>query len=228
MHVTADYLIFDLDDTLYSPACGLKEVFSQRIDLFLRDRLGFDAGRAARLKQRYFEDYGLTGKGLEIHHHVDFREYLEFIHNIPLERFVRPDGDLAAALDAIDCVKVLFTNSILSHARRILDILGLEGSFRDIFTIESFDFINKPRELPYRKLLSALNVRSNRCVYLDDSVRNLMPARRMGMQTVLVHPREQGLNADYVLDDIHQIGHLWDRLQRPFRSQRHEETPLRY
>ena len=38
------------------------------------------------LRRNYFEQYGTTLRGLQIHHQVDTDEYLAYVHDLPLEK----------------------------------------------------------------------------------------------------------------------------------------------
>jgi putative hydrolase of the HAD superfamily len=48
------------------------------------------------------------------------------------------------------------------------------------------NFENKPRPKAYEALLDRLGVPATHCIYVEDSVRNLRPAKALGMTTILV------------------------------------------
>ena len=51
----------------------------------------------------------------------------------------------------------------------------------------------------YQKVLDALNVQAERCVFLDDLGRNLKPARTLGMHTIKV------VEIDAALEELRRL-----------------------
>ncbi|MBL8056851.1 MAG: hypothetical protein JNK29_09140, partial [Anaerolineales bacterium] len=126
------WLLFDLDDTLYSPATGLWPVIGDRITLYIQDRLGVAPAEALALRRRYAQDYGVTLVGLLRHHHVDADDYLEFVHRVPLADYLRPDPALNGMLARLPLPKAVLTNADAAHASRVLEQLGVARHFRQI------------------------------------------------------------------------------------------------
>jgi putative hydrolase of the HAD superfamily len=58
-----------------------------------------------------------------------------------------------------------------------------------VYSIESCGFRGKPDMLAYRSLLADLRVNPARCTFVEDSARNLRPAKRLRMRTALVSRR---------------------------------------
>jgi putative hydrolase of the HAD superfamily len=48
------------------------------------------------------------------------------------------------------------------------------------------EFVNKPDRRAYLKALDFVSALPEECVLIEDSLRNLIPARNLGMKTVLV------------------------------------------
>ena len=91
------YLILDLDETLYPRRTGLMAEIGRRILLYLTSRMGFAPDEAADVKKRFFVRYGTTLRGLQIEYQVNADDYLHFVHDVPLENYIEP----APALDAM-------------------------------------------------------------------------------------------------------------------------------
>jgi len=179
-------ILFDLDNTLYSEDCGIFDLIDQRMNEWLTNRLNIPVEEVNEFRHRYFMQYGTTLRGLMLHHQVDPREFLEYVHNVPVRNFLALDQELRKTLEAVRTRKMIFTNSDLNHASRILDALGIRDLFERIFDIESMQFIPKPNPEPYYLALEYLQLPPQECLLIDDMARNLKPARALGMQTILI------------------------------------------
>jgi putative hydrolase of the HAD superfamily len=183
------YALFDLDNTLYSPECGLWEAIGERINLYLTERMRLPPAEAAALRMRYLKTFGTTLNGLRLEHAIDPLEYLGFVHDLPLADYLRPLPTLDAMLARLPQVKVIFTNADAPHARRVLEHLGIGHHFTDIIDILTLNFVNKPDQLAYQRALELIAAAPAECVFVEDTAHNLPPAHELGMRTVLVDPR---------------------------------------
>ncbi len=184
-------LFIDLDDTLYPKESGLWGAIRQRMTDYMRDQLGFPPEVIQALRQHYFDTYGTTLRGLQIHYQVDPDRYLAYVHDLPLEKFIAPNPQLHALLDSLPQAKWIFTNADANHARRVLARLGLDDCFTGIIDVHALGYLCKPnREAYLRAMQLAGTDRAEECVLFDDSIRNLLPARELGMMTVLVSSSE--------------------------------------
>jgi putative hydrolase of the HAD superfamily len=203
-------LFLDLDDTLYPSTSGLWDAIGERINLYLRDRLGLDAEKVGVVRDRYLEKYGTTLNGLIAEHHIDPYDYLDFVHDVPLDEILLPDPALSAMLEGLDQKRVIFTNSYVPHVERVLRRLGVEAQIDQVIDIVALDFVNKPLPEAYRRALALSHeVDPTACVIVDDRVLNLEPAASLGMEVVLVD--EKGVAADG-LPRISRITQLVDAL----------------
>jgi putative hydrolase of the HAD superfamily len=180
-------VFFDLDDTLYPNTSGVWEAIGVRINRYMQEKVGIQAGRVAALRDQYFRDYGTTLNGLMLHHNVDPVDYLDYVHQVPIEEMLQPDPDLRQTLRSLPQRRVVFTNASCAHAERVLRALGLEGSIDQVVDILALDMINKPRPESFRRAMSLSGeTEAAACVTVDDAVRNLITASDLGMTTVLV------------------------------------------
>jgi pyrimidine 5'-nucleotidase len=181
-------LFFDLDDTLYPNTCGLWNAIRERMTDFMRERLNLPVERIPDLRRTYFETYGTTLRGLQVNYHVNTDEYLAYVHDLPLEKYLQPDPELREILLSLSQHKLIFTNADAAHAHRVLSRLGLEGCFDGIIDIHVLDFHCKPDPEAYQSALSFAKLQdAHACVLFDDALRNLIPARAMGFTTVLIN-----------------------------------------
>lgn len=178
--------IFDLDNTLYPRELPIWRMVDDRIELYVRERLGTGPEGARRVRMNYLADYGSTLQGLMRHHGVRPGDYLEYIHDVPVPDLVPARPELKEMLDGLPGRCVVFTNGSRDYARRVLEALGVDGRMEGIYGIEFMEYIAKPSPYPYAKLLRATGTRAEDSCFCEDSRRNLLPAREMGMFTVLV------------------------------------------
>jgi len=208
-------LFIDLDDTLYDRGNGLWEAIRGRMGQYMHECIGLPEAEIPAIRRHYFETYGTTLRGLQIHHQVDTGEYLAYVHDLPLRDFIAPDPFLKNLLGEIPQPKWILTNSDVNHAKRVLNILGVQEYFSGIIDITAMDFVCKPDPQAYRiamKIASASN--PAQCLYIDDSPLNLAPAKAMGMTTVLVSDIPASPAAHVVIPHIHNLlqalPDLWD------------------
>lgn len=196
-------VFLDLDDTLYPPSSGVWQAIGERIQVFVMDRLGLTYDEATQLRRRYFEQYGTTLNGLWHHHAVDPDDYLAYVHALPLEDMIHPDPELSSMLDELPQKRVVFTNANRQHAERVLACLGVSARIDAIIDLFALEMANKPERAAYARALELAGETDPRaCVLADDLPRNLVPARALGMTTVLVGPEQQDGAADVRIERI--------------------------
>jgi putative hydrolase of the HAD superfamily len=196
---------FDLDETLYPPNNGLWNEIRARINAYLHERMGFPLDQLDGLRENYFKEYGTTLRGLQAHHQVDTDEYLAFVHDVPIYKYLQPDPELRAAIQAIPARKYIFTNADSNHAGRVLEAVGLQGLFDGIIDVQVIAPFCKPMPESFElALMAAGSPDPHSCVLLDDQRRITRAARQLGMYTVLVGGLTPGDDADAAL--LHLAG----------------------
>jgi putative hydrolase of the HAD superfamily len=196
------YLIFDLDETLYPRTAGLMQEIGVRINRYLIENLHLPQDQANDLRQRFYNQYGTALRGLVVERpDVDPEDYLQFVHDIRLADYVRPAPALAQMLRALPLIKVIFTNATVEHAQRVLDILGIADQFADIVDVRRVEYISKPNAGAYQRLLNILHATGDECILVEDSARNLLPGKALGMTTILVDS-DDCAQVDYCVPDI--------------------------
>ncbi|MFH1634240.1 MAG: pyrimidine 5'-nucleotidase [Chloroflexota bacterium] len=199
-------IFFDLDSTLYPESNGLWKAIRQRIDLYLHARMGLPLDEIPQLRHDFFVNHGTTLRGLQIHYQVDPVDYLNFVHDLPLRDYLQPDPELREMLLSMPRRRWIFTNSDAGHAHRVMSILGIEECFEGMVDVWAMEPHCKPRREAYQLALDLTGVADpGACALLDDSTRNLAPAREMGFFTVLVGHNGSHPAADRSLIDIHDL-----------------------
>ncbi len=199
-------VFFDLDATLYPESNGLWPAISQRIDLYMRQHLGIPAEQTPTMRRELYLRYGTTLKGLLAHYEFDSKEYLDFVHDLPLEDYLHPDAELRAMLTSIPARRWVLTNSDHRHAQRVLNHLGIADCFDGVIDVWALDPYCKPQPEAYLRALDIVGAeRPQDCALLEDSPANLRAAREMGFFTILVNLRGEAENDQRVITDIHQL-----------------------
>lgn len=199
-----DTWVFDLDNTLYPASSRLFDQVDSLIGQFVSELLGIPPEEARRVQKQYFREHGTTLAGLMARHNVDPHAYLEFVHNLDLSP-IEPSPALAAALRRLPGRKLIYTNGSVSHAERVMDRLGVRDAFEGIFDIVASNFVPKPQESAYRKMLAQYGVFPQRAAMIEDLPRNLVTAAALGMTTVLVRSDVAWAQDDADGDHIHHV-----------------------
>jgi putative hydrolase of the HAD superfamily len=178
--------IFDLDNTLYPASARLFELVDARMGAFIQTLLGCDAIEARRVQKGFFRERGTTLAGLMATHGVDPHEFLNFVHDIPLDRLV-PDPVLAERIRALPGRKLVYTNADKAYAGRVLSALGLEDVFTIVHDIADSGFTPKPNGAAMGRFCVRHRIDAKRAVFVEDLMRNLVPAKALGMTCVWIN-----------------------------------------
>jgi putative hydrolase of the HAD superfamily len=179
-------ILFDLDNTLYPKSAGLMQAIGKRMNLFMVERLGIDPNEVREKRDGFLKSFGTTLNGLRRRYSVDPDEFLAFVHDLPIGSYLQYEPALDRMLEQLELRKIVFTNADAQHARRVLSCLGITRHFESIIDIHLLEFLNKPDQRSYLKALEFASVESGECILVEDHLPNIIPAREMGMTTVMV------------------------------------------
>jgi putative hydrolase of the HAD superfamily len=196
------YAFFDLDNTLYPNSSGLWQEIGNRINLYMTERLGIDPKEVNQRRDEFLRAFGTTLNALRHYYVVDPDEFLDFVHDIPLDRYLQYAPELDGMLERLRLKKVIFTNADAGHARRVLSRLGIMRHFESIIDIHLLEFVNKPDRKSYLRALHFTSARAEECILIEDSPANIIPARKLGMTTVLVGGGPDSNGADFHITNI--------------------------
>jgi putative hydrolase of the HAD superfamily len=208
-------IFFDLDDTLYPNSTGLWRAIRMRINLYMKERLNLPESEIPGLRRLYFEKYGTTLRGLQIHKHVDPMDYLAFVHDLPLQDYLSPSPQLRQLLMSLPQQRWIFTNADSAHAGRVLKALDLVDCFQGIIDIIATGFTCKPEPEAFQKALQIAGESDPAsCMLVDDAPRNLLAAQMMGFATLLVGGKHATANSMLHATDLLSlrsvVPQLWD------------------
>lgn len=195
--------IFDLDNTLYPASADLFAHIDRRMTAFIAELLSVDLVEAHRIQKAYFIGHGTTLAGLMAEHQVDPHAFLAYVHDIEMD-VLQADAPLVAALARLPGRKLVFTNGDRPYALKVLERLGLGGSFEAVHDIHAMDLRPKPHPDAYAGLCAAFALDPSESLFVEDMARNLKPAKAIGMTTVWVdNGSEQAPDADRSYIDFH-------------------------
>ena len=177
--------VFDLDNTLYPAGQNLFAQIDVRMTAFIQDALKVDRDEAYRVQKEFLGEYGTTLSGLMNVHGLPPGPFLDFVHDIDVS-VLKADPHLAEALTALPGKKFIFTNGTVGHAENVTKQLGIADLFDDVFDIVAADYRPKPHADIYPEMLSRFGIEAHKSAFFEDMARNLTPAHKIGMKTVLV------------------------------------------
>jgi putative hydrolase of the HAD superfamily len=207
--------IFDLDNTLYPHHVNLWQQVDERIRDYIANFLQITQDQAFRLQKDYYKRYGTSMRGLMTEHGMKPDDFLDFVHQVdhsPLE----PNPALGAAIEKLPGRKLILTNGTRRHAEAVLERLGLQKHFDDVFDIIAAELEPKPSSLTYDRFLAAHGVDPGKSAMFEDLARNLAVPHALGMTTVLVVPERtrEVFREDWELEgrDAPHVDHVTDNL----------------
>jgi putative hydrolase of the HAD superfamily len=178
-----DSWIFDLDHTLYVMDASNHSRVEESICLFVQRHFDIPREPAWEIQKRYLRDFGSTLGGLVANHGVDADAYHDFVNDIEALE-LSPNPALRAGLARLPGKRFVFTNNCGRFASNVLERLAIGDLFDDIVDARAMNFVPKPRPAAYSALIERCGVTAERSALFDDSARNLVPARALGMTTI--------------------------------------------
>eukprot|EP00746_Dinoflagellata_sp_MGD_P003373 gnl/MRDRNA2_/MRDRNA2_106564_c0_seq1.p1 gnl/MRDRNA2_/MRDRNA2_106564_c0~~gnl/MRDRNA2_/MRDRNA2_106564_c0_seq1.p1 ORF type:complete len:333 (+),score=72.91 gnl/MRDRNA2_/MRDRNA2_106564_c0_seq1:86-1084(+) len=182
---------FDLDDCLYKNDWATEKKITERIDTYLISVLKMQPGSSNRL----YRQYGTTIAGLIEEKHItgaEVQSFLDYAHEISLED-IKPDPKLPEIIKKVNCRRWVFSNSATAHVERCLKIMGIRDLFEGVIAASSVDmfsrcgYVTKPNPKCFQAAMDIVGVTDpEACIFMDDSVRNIQTAKKLGWHSVLV------------------------------------------
>jgi putative hydrolase of the HAD superfamily len=199
-------IIFDVDDTLYDVGLGFSDHRNyEAAPQFMVEVLGFPSIESAkRVRNEYFERYHSTAKALTVAEQEgafppvdspskqprfdprDFDEYLATRLDFTLLGGRR--SKLLEDLQALDLNIIAFSNGPRNYIKRVLIELGLWEIFGEdgLFAVGDLLPACKPEKDAFDKIFQSVGVTAEECILVEDSMKNVRQAKKLGLKTVLV------------------------------------------
>ncbi|KAI9505140.1 pyrimidine 5'-nucleotidase [Coemansia spiralis] len=213
-------LFLDIDNCLYSPDLGISQMMKSRIYAYGRE-IGLDSDEVEETCSTYFKDYGLTVRGLVLHHNIDPQEFNDKVDgSLPLEDIIKPNPLLRNMIESANARIWAFTNAGLDHASRVLKCLGIEDLFEGITYCDYTEpnFPCKPEKRVYEKAMKEAGVSNPQlCYFADDSAKNVEAALQLDWTAVHVSKQTSSCEHGYIAgeDNIIRCCHIETVLNLP-------------
>ncbi len=108
--------------------------------------------------------------------------------------------DIVEQLKAKGIINATISNLSPNTVKEIGNQLGLDPI---IACAESGQ--SKTDANTYQKFINDLNIKPEECLMIDDLISNLLPAKQVGIKTVLFSKNNETDEVDFALDDIEKI-----------------------
>jgi len=206
-----EHIFFDCDDTLYQNDWATAELLKASIDRYATEELGLPENVAFEL----YKEHGTALRGLLKENHLSedlVEHFLEDVHNVPLDD-IGPRPKLRRIIESLRHRHLwVFTASIREHAERCLERLGISDLFEGIIDCRDVGLITKHSPAAFLVAMEKAHVTEPRkCLFFDDSVKNIRTAKEIGWITCSVG-RERGTgkplnceHADFALDFVEEL-----------------------
>ena len=180
-----DLWIFDLDNTLYPRPEKMWQLVHDRMQGYIIDLLGIDRPSAEALQTEYFQKYGLTMRGLMIHHGVEPDAFNDYVHDIDISE-IQPNPALGEAIASLPGRRIIHSNANMAHVENVLGRLGIREAFHAAYDIRTSQYEPKPAESAYQRVLEATGGEPTRAAMFEDIAHNLKVPHALGMRCVYV------------------------------------------
>ena len=194
-------ILFDCDGVLYSDLEAVFGQVSRKMTEYISSKLNVDLKKAKELQTNYFHKYNTSLNGLMIHHEIDPKEFLDFVHDIDLS-FLEKDTALRYELENINLRKFVFTNGSYNHVKHITTTLGIDDQFEGIFDIVDAEYHPKPEAKAFDLMVEKFKIDPKETLYIEDIAKNLSIGKERGTITAwLINDEEWGKkesNKEYI------------------------------
>ena len=185
-------ILFDCDGVLYSDLEAVFGQVSRKMTEYISSKLSVDLKKAKELQTNYFHKYNTSLNGLMIHHEIDPKEFLDFVHDIDLS-FLEKDTALRYELENINLRKFVFTNGSYNHVKHITTTLGIDDQFEGIFDIVDAEYHPKPEAKAFDLMVEKFKIDPKETLYIEDIAKNLSIGKERGTITAwLINDEEWG------------------------------------
>jgi len=175
----------------------------------MRERMGIPENDIARLREKYFAQYGTTLRGLQANHEINVEDFLAYVHDLPLGDYLTPDPVLRSVIASLPTRNLIFTNADIPHAERVLAALNLRDLFSTIVDVTTVAPYCKPMPESFAIAMKlAGETDPARCVMIDDISRTTRAAKQAGMFSILFGETATNGDADASLSDWNELTNI--------------------
>ena len=179
-------IIFDLDNTLYSPTSAMDAGITNRMMQAVADFFGVDMGRAVELRKKNLPRFSTTLEWLRSEGLKDVEAYFKKVHPDNEADELMPDPALRPFLESIEQNKIILTNAPREHADRVLKKLGVTDLFSAVIDIRDCNLRGKPYPFGYKLAMQKIGGSIDDTIFLDDQYKYTDGFEALGGTALLV------------------------------------------
>lgn len=178
-------IFIDCDDCLYFNNWTTAKKITASIGAYAL-KLGVSREQA----YKFYKEYGTCLKGLMVENIIsDPEDFLREVHDIDYSD-ISKDPELRKVLEPLMASKPtwVFTASAREHAARCLEAIGIDDlPWKGIIDTRDCDLETKHNPSSFKAAMKIAGVDDpSRCLFADDSKKNVVAAKKLGWKTVLV------------------------------------------
>ncbi|MED6196839.1 hypothetical protein PIB30_051080 [Stylosanthes scabra] len=164
------------------------------------------------------------------------------LQSLPIRKIIFTNADHSHAIRALqrlgleDCFEIIISFDTLNPSNKVNTHVVKDGNESKPVSAEIFDFykyvchpdsdvtlpktpvVCKPFEDAFEKVFEIADIDPKRTLFFDDSTRNLLTAKRLGLDTVVVGTSIRTTGVDHALESIHNIREafpeLWEESEK--------------
>lgn len=184
---------------------AIRNIFCQKItdsiEQYISTTLGLSEEDSRELNARYYKEHGLTVIGLQRFHQVDSMDFNRRVDDrLPMHKLLSRSAELIQFFSSFDRSRVklwLFTNAHITHALRVVGLLGIAHFFEGITYCDYSSGIDRWTCKPSQAMLDKAEreagvLPTTRCFYVDDSIKNCTAAAQRGWQVLWIQNGRAG------------------------------------
>lgn len=184
--MSIEYLIFDLDNTLYPSSAQMDKGITTRMMNCVAEFFNTTYEEAVKIRAKNITNFSTTLEWLRSEGLTDIETYFSKVHPQNEADELQPDLNLRPYLESIRLPKIILTNAPKEHAERVLNKLGIADLFLDICDIRCSDFYGKPYPLSFEIALQKIGGNIHNSLFIDDMQKYVDGYTALGGTAVLV------------------------------------------
>ncbi len=201
----AEYLIFDLDNTLYSGSSEMCSGITNRMLNCVADFFHITYSEALEYRSKHIKKFSTTLEWLLSEGLTDTEKYFAAVHPVDEIKELPEDKHLRSFLLSLKQPKVVLTNSPMEHAVRVLNHLGVKDLFKSIIDIRACNLKGKPYSAAYETALDAVGGTICNTVFFDDQTKYTNGWAALGGTSIFVGDG-RGYGEEYSFPDDNNLG----------------------
>lgn len=166
--MTVKNIIFDLDNTLYSPTSAMDSGITSRMMDAVAQHFGVPLEEAAAMRKSRLPKFSTTLEWLRSEGLTDVEGYFKKVHPDNEADELPYDPRLRPFLQSLEQKKIVFTNAPREHAQRVLSKLKIADLFDAVVDIRDCSLRGKPYASSYKMALEKCGGTIDDTIFLDD------------------------------------------------------------